>query len=251
MGSSMDNAVTFGQQAEVYASARPTYPDALFRWIATQAPGHDLVWDVGTGSGQAARKLAERFDHVHATDLDPAQVEQAGTHPKITFQAAPATASGLPDASADAITVATALHWFDHEPFWPEVARVARPGALFFAWAYGGGRANADVTSLLFDPIREVLKPYWSEGNRLSWRGYTKEELKMPFEAIETPAFACQLSWRPTQIAAFIRSWSAHKKARLDGQAERLTTIEAKALATLPDRPTSYVLPLTSIAARL
>ncbi|MEO0384616.1 MAG: class I SAM-dependent methyltransferase [Pseudomonadota bacterium] len=247
----MENATTFGMQADVYASARPTYPDTLFDWIVAQAPSHDQAWDVGTGSGQAAQQLAGHFKHVHATDLDSAQIAQARQHPCITFQVAPCDASGLSDNSADAITVATALHWFDHGAFWPEVERVGRPGAIFCGWTYGGGQAEPDVQAVLFDPIKEVLRPYWSEGNRLSWRGYTKDALNMPFDVIDMPAFACELNWRPRQIAAFIRSWSAHQKARLDGHAETLAALEQEALATLGDNSTRYVLPLKTIAGRV
>ena len=173
----MDNATAFGRQADIYASSRPTYPAALFAWIADQSPAHDAVWDVGTGSGQAAQSLASHFGQVHATDIDAAQLERAVPHPRITYTVAPAEASGLADASVDAVTVATALHWFDHTAFWREVARVARPGALFCGWTYGGGQTEPDVEAALFDPIRAVLKPYWSDGNRLSWRGYDPEEV--------------------------------------------------------------------------
>ena len=44
----------FNKQAEKYAESRPSYPAELFRFIASKTPQHDLVWDVGTGSGQAA-----------------------------------------------------------------------------------------------------------------------------------------------------------------------------------------------------
>ena len=73
----MENALTFGAQADTYKSARPGYPDVLFDWIAEQSFHTQLVWDVGTGSGQAALALAQRFARVHATDIDPAQLQQA------------------------------------------------------------------------------------------------------------------------------------------------------------------------------
>lgn len=47
-------AALFNKQAEKYAATRPSYPDELFDFIASKTPRHDLVWDVGTGSGQAA-----------------------------------------------------------------------------------------------------------------------------------------------------------------------------------------------------
>ena len=33
----MDNARTFGAQAQTYASARPHYPPELYDWIASQS----------------------------------------------------------------------------------------------------------------------------------------------------------------------------------------------------------------------
>lgn len=44
----------FHKQAEFYVEARPSYPDELFRFISSKTPNRTRVWDVGTGSGQAA-----------------------------------------------------------------------------------------------------------------------------------------------------------------------------------------------------
>ncbi len=247
----MQNATTFGRQAEVYRAARPSYPDALFRWIAGQAPQQQVAWDVGTGSGQAAISLSEHFLHVHATDIDREQIAQAPQHASISFACAPAHASNLPSNSADAIAVATALHWFDHVRFWEEVRRVARQGAIFCAWTYHGAKTEPDVQRLLINPLIDILEPYWSDGNRLSWRGYAPEELKMPFDVISMPEFACDLQWQPMQIAAFLRSWSAHQKARLDGHTEVLAQIEREALGQLGNGLRRFVLPLHSMAARI
>ncbi len=247
----MDNATTFGLQAETYRASRPTYPDALFQWIADNAPQNKLVWDVGTGSGQAALRLAEHFSRVHATDIDRDQIAQAPKHPAITFACAPAHLSGLSANAADAITVATALHWFEHLKFWEEVRRVARKDAIFCAWTYHGAQTETDVQNLLIDPLTDILAPYWSEGNRLSWRGYSAEELKMPFEVVTAPQFTCDLHWTPVQIVAFIRSWSAYQKARLDGHADTLARIESDALAELGAGARRFVLPLHLLAARI
>ncbi|GMN60942.1 hypothetical protein TIFTF001_030039 [Ficus carica] len=48
----------FIKQANQYAENRPDYPKELFEFIASKTPLHDLVWDVGTGSGQAAQSIA-------------------------------------------------------------------------------------------------------------------------------------------------------------------------------------------------
>lgn len=48
----------FIKQSKQYAAARPGYPEKLFQFIASKTASHDLAWDVGTGSGQAARSVS-------------------------------------------------------------------------------------------------------------------------------------------------------------------------------------------------
>ena len=79
-----------------------------------------LAWDVATGSGQAAVELAARFDRVVATDASAAQLASAEARPNVTYLHEPAERSSLDDASADLVTVAQALHWFDHRAFFAE-----------------------------------------------------------------------------------------------------------------------------------
>jgi hypothetical protein len=43
----------FSETATTYASARPTYPDALVARLAALALATDLAWDCATGTGQA------------------------------------------------------------------------------------------------------------------------------------------------------------------------------------------------------
>jgi len=47
----------FVNQGKEYADARPSYPPQLFQFIASKTPSHNLVWDVATGSGQAAKSV--------------------------------------------------------------------------------------------------------------------------------------------------------------------------------------------------
>ena len=248
---SMENALTFGNQAKSYAAARPSYPEELFGWIERHAPQTELAWDVGTGSGQAAKSLARRFSKVHATDIDAAQIAQCENHPKINFQQAAAEASGLSENSVDAITVATALHWFDHSRFWCEVERVARKGAVFCAWTYHRTVVDDLVQQQLLDPMLEIIDDYWSEENRLSWRGYSKHELNMPFDLLTTPSFSMHLTWTPEQIAALASTWSAYHRASLDGHAEALSNIATVAIRKIGNEPRQMQLPLHVTAARI
>lgn len=54
-------AELFVNQGKEYAIARPSYPPQLFQFIASKTPSHNLVWDVATGSGQAAKSVCSLF----------------------------------------------------------------------------------------------------------------------------------------------------------------------------------------------
>lgn len=47
--------------------------------------------------------------------------------------AAPAEATTLPDNSVSAVTMGSALHWFDPDAFGKECRRILTPGGLFFS----------------------------------------------------------------------------------------------------------------------
>ncbi len=117
----------FSKQAADYAKFRPHYPTALFDWLAQQAPGRELAWDAGTGSGQVAVELARLFEKVVATDPSARQIDNAEAHARVEYRVEPAERSSLEPASVDLVTVAQALHWFDFPAFYAEAERVLNP----------------------------------------------------------------------------------------------------------------------------
>ena len=200
----------FSGHADLYARARPHYPDALFDWIARQSPARERAWDVACGSGQASIALARHFERVIATDPSAQQIAQAQQHPKIEYRVEPAERSSIIDHSLDAITVAQALHWFDLPRFVEEVRRVARPGALFAAWSYAGCSVGPDVDAVIAYLYDDVLGAYWPQERRLVDEGYAS--LSIPFPPIDTPAFEMRVDWNTEQLMSYLRSWSAAQR---------------------------------------
>lgn len=127
----------FSGHAQLYAAARPTYPDQLIAEIAALAPAREQAWDAGTGNGQSARLLARHFAAVHASDPSAAQIAAAEPGERVTFAVEPAEQCSLPDRSCDLILAAQAAHWFDPARFGAEVRRVLRPGGIVAAIGYG------------------------------------------------------------------------------------------------------------------
>lgn len=200
----------FSRVAADYASGRPGYPEALFDWLASQCAQHDLAVDVGAGTGQAALPLARRFHRVVATDLSASQVANATTAsaPNIAWRTAVAQDTGVDAGSADLVTVAQALHWFDLARFWPEVRRILKPGGLVAVWTYGvlqldEPRIDGCVQSFYWN----LVHPYWPAGREHVEDGYAR--LPFPFAQAPVPPFAMECHWTLEQFLGYVRTWSA------------------------------------------
>ena len=191
-----------------YVRNRPTYPQALFDWLASQCRSHELAWDCGTGSGQAAIGVARYFDRVLATDASAAQIAQAIGHPKIEYRVTPAERCGLDSQRADLVVIAQALHWFDPDRFYAEVIRVLKPGGLIAAWSYGVLKVEGDeVNAVIQRFYHDELGPYWPPERRHVETGY--QDLPFPFTRIPAPSIAMSASWTLDQLLGYFRSWSA------------------------------------------
>lgn len=202
----------FSGHSDLYAKARPHYPDALFAWIAGQAPTRGCVWDAGCGNGQASVALARHFGRVVATDPSQRQVDQATADPRVEYRAEPAEHTSLEAHSADAVTVAQALHWFDLDTFVAEVRRVCKPGALFAAWSYANCSVTPAVDAIVADLYDGVLGPYWPPERKLVDEGYAS--LALPFAAVAAPVFEMRVDWNAEQFLAYLSSWSAAQRQR-------------------------------------
>jgi SAM-dependent methyltransferase len=200
----------FSGHAPDYRTFRPKYPPELFAYLSSVAPGHDLVWDCGTGSGQAAVALAEHFARVFATDASAEQVKNAEPHPRVEYAVAPAEVCPLPSASADLVTVAQALHWFDHPRFYAEVKRVCKPRGVLAVWTYDFHSVNEAVDPVLARLQDEFVRPYWPPERALVMAGY--RTIPFPFEEVVAPPFAMTAEWDLLTLLGYMNTWSALKR---------------------------------------
>ncbi|MDH4557685.1 class I SAM-dependent methyltransferase [Pseudomonas sp. BN417] len=201
----------FSSGSANYAAHRPTYPIALVDELAAVSPGHGLALDCGCGTGQLSVLLAERFDRVVATDASAAQVESAQPHDGVTYRAALAEDSGLPDASVDLITVAQAAHWLDLDKFYDEVRRIARPNAVVALITYGVLHVEGPVDPLVQRFYCETIGPYWPAERRHVEEGY--RSLPFPFQERQLPRLAIEVWWTLEDLLGYVNTWSAVKAA--------------------------------------
>lgn len=198
----------FSQRAALYAVYRPSYPDALFAFLATLTNDHSLALDCGTGNGQAAIGLAAHFDRVVATDPSAAQIRNATPNSKIEYRVATADSSGMPDRSVNLVTAAQALHWFDTPRFFAEAKRILVADGAIAVWGYGDPILDtATLDKILHAFNRGMLEPYWNPERNILLQGYAT--VPFPFAEVAAPPLELKMRWTLPELAGYLRTWSA------------------------------------------
>jgi SAM-dependent methyltransferase len=208
-----DFADHFSRIAGEYATYRPGYPAALFAWLATLPRRHELAWDAGTGSGQAATGLVPYFSRLIATDASRDQIARATLHPAIKYRIAASEASGIHPSTVDLVVVAQALHWFPLERFYVEVARVMAPGGAFAAWTYGVLHSDdPSIDQVLQQFYTGEIHAWWPPSRRLVETGL--RTIPFPFRELASPAFEMSAQWTLPQLLGYVGTWSAVTRCR-------------------------------------
>jgi SAM-dependent methyltransferase len=219
----------FSRDAALYAAFRPSYPEALFEWLALQTARHDLAWDCATGNGQAARGLAAHYARVIGTDASASQLEHALAHPRIEYRAAAAEHSGLATASVDVVTVAQALHWLPLPLFFTEVQRVLAPGGLIAVWGYALPSVSSDgIDKALRRYHHEIVGAYWPPERKMVDEHY--RGVPFPFAEIPVPPFTLEQPLSRRGLEGYLRTWSAthrYRAARPDDPLDQIAPVFA------------------------
>jgi len=123
-----------------YARFRPGYAPqvaaAILSYAGRDPAGIDAA-DVGAGTGIWTRMLAARglrsVVAVEPNDGMRAQGIETSRGTGIVWRKGSAEATGLPDGSADLVSMASSLHWTDFDKACDEFHRILRPGGVFAA----------------------------------------------------------------------------------------------------------------------
>lgn len=220
----------FSEHSALYASARPSYPDELFRFVASIAPARGRVWDCATGSGQAAVELASYFAEVQATDASEDQIVNARPRAGVAYSVQAAEQSAFPPEAFDAVCIASAIHWFDYSRFYPEVKRVLKTGGAVVAWGYDHLSCWPEFDERFERVLGSSLAPYWPARKQLLHDGY--RDVPFPFERVQPPRLNMEMEWGFDQLMAFVRSWSGTQR-RIAAEGSGFFTSATDSLAAL------------------
>lgn len=165
--------------SETYSSARPTYPqhlyDYLFEYHDCHSASREVAVDIACGPGEATYPLVNHFNKVIGTDISQVMVEKAREkYPAITFEVSQAETFSqqlnIKAHSADMITVAEGIHWFDLSKFFAEAHNALKPNGTLAYWGYcdvsilGYPEATKTLNDLCYG--EKYLGPYWQQPGR-------------------------------------------------------------------------------------
>jgi len=113
---------------------RPPYPQAVFDLLASLAVEPRIALDAGCGTGDIARRLAQRLRRVDAVDLSVAMIgvgqrQPGGDAANLRWLQAPIEEAAL-SGPYGLIVTGESLHWMDWERTLPRLADALAPGAL-------------------------------------------------------------------------------------------------------------------------
>jgi len=226
----------FGATAEDYARHRVGFPDSLFEHLAPYGVGepHQMVVDLGTGTGSLARGFARRGCRVIGIDpaeplLDQAREIDAREGLRVEYRVARAEETLLPDAFADVVSAGQCWHWFDRARAAEEISRVLRPGGSLVIAHFDWIPLSDNVvraTEELIERQNPDWKYGWGFGVHPSW---LRDLGEAGYRGLETFSYDVDVSYTPEAWRGRIRasagvggSLSAPQVHEFDDALERL-----------------------------
>jgi ubiquinone/menaquinone biosynthesis C-methylase UbiE len=151
----------FDGVAGLYDATRQSYPAEIVDAVCASAGigrGADVL-EIGCGTGQLTRQLADRAFNLTAIDIGTAMIQAARRNvadPMVRFQV-----SSFEDFAGsehyDLIVSATAFHWVDPRIGLAKAARLLRPG---------GWLALLSTEERYPEPLRTGLRELWTRYSR-------------------------------------------------------------------------------------
>ena len=213
-------AAARGYQSAVerYERGRPSYPDDALSFIVQElgaAQGRTVV-ELGAGTGKFTELIAFTGASIVAVEPVPAMREALERNcPTVTVLDGTAEAIPADEASADAVVVAQAFHWFDGRRALPEIHRVLREGGrLGLIWNVRDEASDwSEKLTAIFDHLAPPDAPRYKTG---AWR----------------------TAFEMTDLFGPLRHWVAYHVHRVTREAfiDRVMSVSYVASASAEDR---------------
>lgn len=226
----------FDQEPELYDRARPGYPPEVFAELAELAelkPG-SRVLELGCGTGQATKPLAERGYRIGALDLGAGVAALArsklAAFPALEVVQAAFEEWPLPEEPFDAVVAATSFHWIDPAVRVTKVADALRPGgalAVISTHHIAGGDAQ------FFEDVQRCYER-WMPGTPTGFSLPSSAEVPCDsgeldraarFESSVLRRHEWELTYSTSAYLDLLKSYSGHRALELPARTRLLDCI--------------------------
>lgn len=173
------NQARFTGRVDSYRRFRPSYPREILDFLRRNCglTSESKVVDVAAGTGLFSELFLENGNSVIAVEPNDEMravcQERQALFPRFTVLNGTAETTGVPSGSADFITVAQAMHWFDLTKSREEFARVLRPNGWCVV-AYNERRMGGDT---FHDGFEEILIDFGADYHKVQRTHLGEEQL--------------------------------------------------------------------------
>jgi SAM-dependent methyltransferase len=217
-----EQRLVFGEIADDYHAARPTYPDALFDDLAAAAGGRDAL-EIGAGTGKATAAFVARGLDVLA--LEPS-AEMAGVLrrvvPEVRVELSDfETFAG--DDRFDVIYAAQSWHWVDGARGFPHARSLLRPGGLL-ALFWNRPLPHDSALQQDLDAVYQRLTPRLYRKGHVAEPDFTQE---IRASGVFTEVELREYPWTQRLTSEeFVRLSGTHSDLRMLPESERAALLD-------------------------
>jgi SAM-dependent methyltransferase len=220
-----EQRLVFGEDADLYDRARPSYPATLVDDVVAMAGPSGRALDVGCGTGKATVLLAERGLTGAGVEADPAMAEVArlnlAPYPRWTVYVSDFEKWQPREGSFDLVCAAQAWHWLDPAVRLQRAHGLLRPGGWLALWWNRPDNSapgpEAGSTAALADQIRQIyaeLAPGLAEMVGIGTKGQPPHDEIPPGLSFGAPiqrSYPWAKDYRAEEWVALIRTQSDHR----------------------------------------
>lgn len=208
-------ARSFGEDAEGYDRARPSYPEALIDELAGGHPGR--VLDVGCGTAKAGRLFVARGCQVTGVEHD-ARMAVVARRYGLDVIVSPFESWDPNGATYDLVISGQAWHWIDQTTGPAKVAGVLAPdGRVGLFWNHGTHDPDVQATfDEIYDRVLPSTRPNHPAGTQGHDRRREADERFLPalgrvFGRVESSTFAWEATYTTDQWLDVLPTHSGHR----------------------------------------
>jgi SAM-dependent methyltransferase len=192
-------AESFDEVADLYAAARPEYPEELLTDLVAFTgllPTHRIL-EIGAGTGQLTVSLAKRHLQLVAIERGPRLASllerNLAQFPRASVVLGDFDEWEAPVGQFDVVVAATAFHWLSSATRVPRCARLLRSGgALAIVATYWGAGERDDR----FARESQGCYAHWDPGHRTDFRHEHPDNLPLRNDELEDSGLFSEIAHR-------------------------------------------------------